>query len=147
MNDFPWFRISYGEGLVGYKWGGILCAYNEPIQGIFQICERDNRRSSSSSQALTTCPNESAMRSVTGDQATNITFEVIGENDETQFKIYWLDYDGKRVFYKHVFAGDLYNQPTFMTHPWVVTAPVPGGGEDCIAVYLPQPNGSTIELR
>ena len=87
------------------------------------------------------------MRSIHGDQPTNIRFRVIGENDETQFKIYWLDYEGRRVFYKHVFAGDVYNQQTFLTHPWLVTAPEPGGGEFCIEIFLPKPGGRTITLR
>jgi hypothetical protein len=92
------------------------------------------------------CHNESGQRSTAGDVSTSITFKVYGENDETQFKIYWLDYDGNRVFYKHVFAGDTYKQQTYLTHPWVVTAPIPGGGEDCIDVYFPKQGGSTITL-
>ncbi len=97
--------------------------------------------------AAPACANEGHIRSVVGDEKTTITFQIVGENDETQFKIYWIDYEGKRQFYKHVFAGDVYQQQTFMTHPWVVTAPAPGGPEDCIAVYLPQPGGSTIVLN
>ena len=34
-------------------------------------------------------------------------------------KIYWLDYTGKRVFYKTLAAGASYLQPTWVTHPWV----------------------------
>ena len=92
------------------------------------------------------CHHEAGQRSTASDVSTTITFEIYGENDETQFKIYWLDYDGNRVFYKHVFAGDTYNQQTYLTHPWVVTAPIPGGGEDCIGVYYPQQGGSTVTL-
>jgi len=147
MNGYPWHRISYDGGKIGYQWGGILCGFGNRIGGVFEICDHDNRpRKSTSPQAGQTCPNEGAIRSVTGDTSTSIQFKVVGENDETQFRIYWLDYEGNRKFYKHVFAGDVHNQPTFMTHPWLVTAPIPGGGEDCIAIYLPQRNGSTIVL-
>jgi hypothetical protein len=34
-------------------------------------------------------------------------------------KIYWLDYSGKRVFYKTLAAGAAYVQQTWVTHPWV----------------------------
>lgn len=97
-------------------------------------------------EAQTSCPGEAGARSLTGDTPTNIRFRAVGENDETQFKIYWLDYQGRRVFYKHLFAGESYDQQTYMTHPWLVTAPVPGGGEDCIAIYEPQRGGRTIVL-
>ena len=93
------------------------------------------------------CRQERNLRSKKGDVSSNIRFRVVGESDETQFKIYWLDYQGKRQFYKHVFAGQTYNQQTFLTHPWVVTAPKPGGGETCIAIYTPSRGGQTITLR
>lgn len=102
---------------------------------------------SSAAQAQSFCPGEGSMRSLSGDTPTTIRFEVIGENDETQFKIYWLDYQGRRKFYKHLFAGQSYTQQTYMTHPWLVTAPVPGGGEDCVAIYEPRRGGGTVTLR
>jgi len=97
--------------------------------------------------AAAKCPGEAGKRSKNGDVSTSIKFRVIGENDETQFKVYWLDYNGHRVLYKHAFAGDTWTQQTFMTHPWLITAPVPGGGEDCIGVYMPKRGGRTITLR
>ncbi len=150
MNGYPWYRISYRGGKTGYQWGGILCSYDNPIGGLYKICEVDNRRQTSAqSQGLQElpCSAESQTRSISGTIPTEIRFQVIGENDETQFKIYWLDYQGRRKFYKHIFAGDTYQLSTSMTHPWLVTAPIPGGGEDCIAIYLPQRNGRTIILR
>ena len=93
------------------------------------------------------CPGERSTRSVEGSVPTTITFRAVGENDETQFKIYWLDYKGRRKLYRHIFAGDTYRQQTFMTHPWLVTAPVPGGGEDCIRIFHPRRGGSTHVLR
>ncbi len=38
MGDYPWFKIQFKNGRVGYKWGGILCAKGVPVQGIFQSC-------------------------------------------------------------------------------------------------------------
>lgn len=150
MNGYPWYRISFKNGRSGYKWGGILCGYGNEIGGTFGICERDNRRVvpvRGQGVKQLSCFEEGRTRSLSGDVATQITFNVIGENDETQFKIYWLDYNGKRQFYKHVFAGDSYRQSTFVTHPWIITAPIPGGGEDCIAIYLPGSNPQSVVLR
>ncbi len=92
------------------------------------------------------CPYESDYFSEGDPISTSITFKVYGENDETQYKIYWLDYQGNRVFCKHLFAGDTYRQQTALTHPWVVTAPIPGGGEDCIDIYYAHAGGRTITL-
>lgn len=148
MNGYPWFRINVGSGLEGYKWGGILCSFGAPIEGTFRMCERDNRVSNAAVQKHTfACAEEDNLRSQRGDVRTDIQFRVFGENDETQFKLYWLDYKGHRQFYKHVFAGDIHNQQTFMTHPWVVTAPIPGGGEDCVAIYMPKKGGRSVSLR
>ena len=154
FNGYPWYRISYKGGRTGYQWGGILCGYGNPVGGTFGVCERDNRRAGNSNgnnqrhgvQKLS-CSAEGRTRSQTGDVATSISFSAEGENDETQFKIYWLDYQGHRQFYKHIFAGDTYHQSTFMTHPWVVTAPIPGGGEDCLAIYLPASTPQSVVLR
>lgn len=43
MGQYPWFEISFANGRRGYKWGGILCGFNGPINGTFRVCERDNR--------------------------------------------------------------------------------------------------------
>lgn len=38
-NDYPWFRISYGEnGNEGYMWGGILCSTGAERPDIFKLC-------------------------------------------------------------------------------------------------------------
>lgn len=39
MNGYPWFRIRYHGSAVGYQWGGILCAIDTPIVGLFQTCK------------------------------------------------------------------------------------------------------------
>ena len=149
MNGYPWFEIRFKNGKKGFQWGGILCSYDNPINGTYQICTKDNRRGVSPGVGKLeyACSQEYRLRSLEGNVDTHLNFRILGENDETQFKIYWLDYQGRRQFYKHVFAGDSYYQQTFMTHPWVVTAPIPGGGEDCIAIYMPNRGGRTITLQ
>ena len=34
MDGFVWFRILYQGNKVGYKFGGILCAFDDRIEGI-----------------------------------------------------------------------------------------------------------------
>ena len=36
-------------------------------------------------------------------------------------KIYWIDFDGKRVLYMTLQNGEAYTQQTFLTHPWLIT--------------------------
>lgn len=37
-NGYPWFKISYRGGQVGYKWGGILCAIGTERPDLFKTC-------------------------------------------------------------------------------------------------------------
>jgi hypothetical protein len=43
MSGYPWFKILYRNGKMGYKYGGILCAYDEEIDGVYSTCQIDNR--------------------------------------------------------------------------------------------------------
>ncbi|MEO1746847.1 MAG: SH3 domain-containing protein [Pseudomonadota bacterium] len=38
LNGYPWFEISYSEGLTGYQWGGIMCSDGQLVPGVFQVC-------------------------------------------------------------------------------------------------------------
>ena len=55
-------------------------------------------------------------RSLSGTVTTKIEF--INETAGT-VKIYWLDYNGQRVFYRELAAGASYVQATYDTHPWI----------------------------
>lgn len=49
-NDYPWFKIAYGDGKIGYMWGGILCSTGAERPDLFKLCTftpvRGNARSS-----------------------------------------------------------------------------------------------------
>ena len=92
------------------------------------------------------CSAERAMRAVPKRPRAVLRFKIVGENDETQFKLYRLDRNGRRQFVKHVFAGDQERFVTRKSTPWVVTAPEPGGGELCIGIYVPSSRERTIVL-
>lgn len=38
-NNYRWFRIRYRGTRTGFQWGGILCARQAPIPGIYKVCE------------------------------------------------------------------------------------------------------------
>ncbi len=65
-----------------------------------------------------TCEKESSSRSKEG--VTPVEFTLTNRTKIT-IVLYWLDYEGKRVKYEEVAPGYQIKQPTFLTHPWVVT--------------------------
>jgi hypothetical protein len=69
--------------------------------------------------ALTKLPQElRGARSLHSDSPESLSFL----NASAQpIKIYWLNFKGQRVFYQMLQPGEVYDQETFLTHPWVVT--------------------------
>jgi hypothetical protein len=63
------------------------------------------------------CRQETTSRSLNSDTATSFT---IGNQTSDQLSVYWLDFQGKRVKYFDLPAGQTHLQGTFVTHPWVV---------------------------
>ncbi len=39
MNGYPWFEIRFRNARRGYKWGGLLCGFGEPISGLHRTCK------------------------------------------------------------------------------------------------------------
>jgi dipeptidyl aminopeptidase/acylaminoacyl peptidase len=60
--------------------------------------------------------------SITGDTASSIEFD--NQSGRT-VDIYWLDYEGNRVYYTTLNNENQYTQPTYFTHPWVMIAEGP----------------------
>jgi hypothetical protein len=67
----------------------------------------------------TACADEATYKSLKGDDKAELT--VINNSDET-VKVWWLNYDGKRVFYRDLAKHTSYVQATWLTHPWVVSS-------------------------
>lgn len=57
------------------------------------------------------------LRSTQGIRETSITFI---NKTQHPVMIFWIDYAGKEQFYRTLVASESYEQPTFVTHPWVV---------------------------
>ncbi len=57
-------------------------------------------------------------RSVNSDVATRLTF--VNQSNHS-VRLYWLNFEGQRVLYTTIDAGQTLLQGTFVTHPWVIT--------------------------
>lgn len=84
------------------------------------------------------CTLGESMKAVNGDVKSTITFTNRTKDKQT---VYWVDYEGKRHNYQELDPGESYDQPTFMTHPWVVT----GKNGKCVGVYLAERQKITVE--
>ena len=98
-DGFNWFKIAYGNGQVGYQWGGILCGFNNKVNGTYGLCENDNRSTPRSYE----CFGLNQFRSKLSKRKTKITFFVGQANNS--FKIYWLDFNGNRKPYTSLSSG------------------------------------------
>jgi len=76
------------------------------------------------------CSLEASLHSINGSQTAAITF--VNASSITQ-NVYWRDYSGTRVLYNTLSPGQSFVQPTFLTHPWVIT----DSSNTCRAIYLP----------
>jgi hypothetical protein len=86
------------------------------------------------------CRDERGLRSVKGNVHTSMKF-VNRTNQEV--RSYWLDYNGRRVFYKAIPPNGNYTQPTFQTHPWVIT----DQRDKCLDIYVSNQPSAVVEIR
>jgi von Hippel-Lindau disease tumor supressor len=88
----------------------------------------------------TACHNEHGLRSKKGNVHTRMKFV---NNSAKEVKIYWLNYSGDRVFYKSIAPHAKYVQPTYKTHPWVVT----DQHENCMSIFVSSLPSAIAEIR
>ena len=86
------------------------------------------------------CRNERNLRSVQGNAHTTIKFL---NNRKQEVRIYWLDYTGRRVYYKTIPPHDQYTQPTFQTHPWVVA----DQRDNCTNIFVSNKQSTIAEIH
>jgi hypothetical protein len=60
------------------------------------------------------CQREPSVRSISGTTRFDLKFV---NNTGERLQALWLNYSGKRVFYRQIPAGTAYVQPTWITHP------------------------------
>jgi hypothetical protein len=87
-----------------------------------------------------TCASESSLKSLNGNQSVTMTFQNQSSEPITAF---WLDYSGKRVFYRRLNGGESYAQPTYISHPWVF---VDANGK-CRRIVMPSISQKVVAIR
>ncbi len=85
------------------------------------------------------CPAPGNIRSVDSKSKAVIHFS---NNTERTVNVVWLDYEGNRKTYKTLKRGEVYEQQTFVGHPWLI---VDGKGV-CLGVYWPRSGEQIAEL-
>jgi len=76
------------------------------------------------------CESEKIISSSNSIFSTSVKF--FNLLDKT-IRVYWINYSGKRVFYREIQKNSEYEQQTYLTHPWVVTDEY----DNCLGVYYP----------
>ena len=140
-NGFNWFKITHGNGQVGYQWGGILCGFNNNVNGTYGLCENDNR----STPRNYKCSDLNQFRSKETEQKTKITF-FVGQSDDS-FRIYWLDYNGNKKPYNNLSSGMSWTAETHRSHPWAIYRVSASGSETCHSIVKGKTKSSQWLLR
>src|SRR5207302_8770023 len=91
------------------------------------------------------CNLEPTLHSIDGAVSTSIQFT---NSTAGPVNVYWIDYQGQRVFYRGgdfptLAAGQSYIQQTYITHPWVVTDAATG---TCLGIWLPTESQDTAVI-
>ncbi len=71
------------------------------------------------------CPQEGHIKSPSSFNAATITFD---NQTAADLKVYWIDFNGNRKYYRTVKAHSKYDQGTWVGHVWVVA----GAGDQCV---------------
>jgi hypothetical protein len=86
------------------------------------------------------CSSEHSLKSLNGNRSVILTFQNLSGE---AISAYWLDYSGKRVFYRRINGGDSYDQPTYISHPWVL---VDANGK-CRKIVMPSASQKVVTIR
>lgn len=87
------------------------------------------------------CPAPGTERSI--ESKVKVRLQIANSSNRAA-KIYWLDYQGARQFYRELKPHEAYDQPSYMTHPWIAVDPK----GDCIdgVMRAYQPGDNVMEL-
>ena len=81
------------------------------------------------------CRDQDTLRSPPGaTAATELTFVNAGQESR---RIFWIDKNGQRKFYKELGPHASYTQPTFVGHPWIAARE----DDRCQTVVIARPDG------
>lgn len=86
------------------------------------------------------CRDEKVLNSKTDSRHATMDFK--NKSGKTR-KIYWLDYNGKRVLYKVMKENESFYITTYITHPWVIT----DSSGKCLEIHMPNNKNNKIVIR
>ncbi|AUT49462.1 hypothetical protein [Achromobacter sp. AONIH1] len=97
-----------------------LCLARCVVVAIVALPAASHALSPATHAERTSCAGEGkTLRSRDAARPTQVEFINHGKEIKT---IYWLNYEGRRVYYTRLQPGDSYIQKTYVSHPWVVTS-------------------------
>ena len=88
----------------------------------------------------TNCDQERSLRSPT--RTTNSTEISFTNRAPAKRRIYWLNFDGMRVLYASLEAGQTVSFETYIGHPWLVA----NEADECMAIYMPTAGQHEIDV-
>lgn len=132
--------------------GLVVLPRKDPLNDLAKEATRPAQNESSLSAAvsfkkLSPLPDceEKQLRSLDGSVSTYIRFD---NYLAQEVSLYWLNYEGVRVYYASLQPGRSLLQQTYVTHPWVVTKKGTGAGtEQCVAIFQPTSEPGVAEIK
>ena len=86
------------------------------------------------------CRDQDTLRSPRGTTAaTELTFVNAGQESR---RIFWIDKNGQRKFYKELGPHASYTQPTFVGHPWIAARE----DDRCQTVVIARPAALIVDV-
>lgn len=82
---------------------------------------------------------EKGAKSQAGEVTAQITFI---NKSGSNVKVFWLNYEGKRILYAELKDGESYNVDTYLTHPWLIT----DQDDNAWHLFLPKEQPQRIEI-
>jgi Co/Zn/Cd efflux system component len=125
---------------------GIVIAHQDTVHsgpkppGTGAAVQADTPPSGARELQLLSCDQADRLPSQTGTDPTTITFVNLSA---TTVKLYWINFQGARVFYSMVSPNYQVPQQTYAGHTWLVT----DQGDSCKAVFVAARDGAQAVIR
>lgn len=87
------------------------------------------------------CSTETRLRSRTSLLSAALYFV---NRSKTRVKIYWVNYNGKREHYFDLEPNQFMPQPTYVSHPWVITNA--DENQPCLGIFIPDSSGTGMVI-
>lgn len=99
-----------------------------------------NQATADAAGGIFLCKYERDLKSLSDTVSANLVFRNTRPRD---ISLFWLNYEGRRIFYRTVRNGAQYALTTYISHPWVV---VDEQGR-CLELVLPGKSTATVDVE